>query len=211
MTHYAGLDVSQKETTICVVDEQGRRLWRGTAPTDPEALTEILRQHGCDLRIGVETGPLMPWLVHGLRRNGLEVICLDARHAKAALAMQFNKNDRDDAEGLAQIVRTGWYPLMQGSARSPRQRRCAACARIGVFGCRVSRSAIRRAHTTAGLCCRPAGERVLWSVNIALGPPGSRPAGSGLSDPAPPDPDPGASGSSRSALRLTQGQAEHRS
>ena len=100
MTHYAGLDVSQKETTICVVDEQGRRLWRGTAPTDPEALTEILRQHGCDLRIGVETGPLMPWLVHGLRRNGLEVICLDARHAKAALAMQFNKNDRDDAEGL---------------------------------------------------------------------------------------------------------------
>jgi len=41
MTHYAGLDVSQKETTICIVDEQGRRLWRGTAPTDPEALTGI--------------------------------------------------------------------------------------------------------------------------------------------------------------------------
>ena len=116
MTHYAGLDVSQKETTICVVDEQGRRLWRGTAPTDPEALTEILRQHGCDLRIGVETGPLMPWLVHGLRRNGLEVICLDARHAKAALAMQFNKNDRNDAEGLAQIVRTGWYRSVHGKS-----------------------------------------------------------------------------------------------
>ena len=79
MTHYAGLDVSQKETTICVVDEQGRHLWRGTAPTDPEALTEILRQHGCDLRIGVETGPLMPWLVHGLRRNGLEGLCCSDR------------------------------------------------------------------------------------------------------------------------------------
>jgi transposase len=109
MTHYAGLDVSQKETTICIVDEQGRRVWRGTAPTDPEALTQILRRHGSDLRVGVETGPLMPWLVHGLRRNGLEVICLDARHAKAALAMQLNKTDRNDAEGLAQIVRTGWY------------------------------------------------------------------------------------------------------
>jgi transposase len=109
MTYYAGLDVSQKETTICIVDEQGRRLWRGTAPTDPEAITEILHRHGCDLQVGVETGPMMPWLVHGLRRNGLDVICLDARHAKAALAMQLNKNDRNDAEGLAQIVRTGWY------------------------------------------------------------------------------------------------------
>ena len=109
MTHYAGLDVSQKETTICIVDEQGRRLWRGTAPTDPEALAQILCRHGSDLQVGVETGPLMPWLVHELRRRGLEVICLDARHAKAALAMQLNKTDRNDAEGLAQIVRTGWY------------------------------------------------------------------------------------------------------
>jgi transposase len=107
MTHYAGLDVSQKETTICIVDERG--LWRGTAPTDPEALTEVLRQHGHNLQVGVETGPLMPWLVHELRRRGREVICLDARHAKAALAMQLNKNDRNDAERLAQIVRTGWY------------------------------------------------------------------------------------------------------
>jgi transposase len=109
MTHYAGLDVSQKETSICIVDEQGRRLWRGTAPTDPEALAQILCRHGSDLQVGIETGPLMPWLVHELRRRGLEVICLDARHAKAALAMQLNKTDRNDAEGLAQIVRTGWY------------------------------------------------------------------------------------------------------
>jgi transposase len=60
MTHYAGLDVSQKETTICIVDEQGRRLWRGTAATDPEALAQILCRHGSDLQVGVETGPLMP-------------------------------------------------------------------------------------------------------------------------------------------------------
>ena len=106
MTHYAGLDVSQKETSICIVDEQGRRLWRGTAPTDPDALAQILCRHGSDLQVGIETGPLMPWLVHELRRRGLEVICLDARHAKAALAMQLNKTDSNGAEGLAQIVRT---------------------------------------------------------------------------------------------------------
>jgi transposase len=58
----------------------------------------------------VETGPLMPWFVHELRRSDPEVIGLDARHAKAALVMQLNKTDRSDAEGLAQVVRTGWYP-----------------------------------------------------------------------------------------------------
>ncbi|PVE22757.1 IS110 family transposase, partial [Microvirga sp. KLBC 81] len=109
MTYYAGLDVSQKETTICIVDAQGRRLWRGKTATNPEAFAQILHWHGRDLRVGVETGPLMLWLVHGLHRHSLEVICLDARHAKAALAMQLSKNDRNDAEGLAQIVRTGWY------------------------------------------------------------------------------------------------------
>jgi transposase len=91
------------------VDEQGRRLWHGTALTDPEALTQILHRHGCDLGIGVETGPLVPWLMHGLRRNSSEVVCLDARHAKTALAMQLNKNDPNDAEGSARIIRTGSY------------------------------------------------------------------------------------------------------
>jgi transposase len=52
---------------------------------------------------------MTPWLVHKLRGLGFEVICLDARHARAALKMQINKNDLNDAEGLAQIVRTGWF------------------------------------------------------------------------------------------------------
>jgi hypothetical protein len=52
---------------------------------------------------------MTPWIVHELRNLGFEVICLDARHARAALKMQINKNDQNDAEGLAQIVRTDWY------------------------------------------------------------------------------------------------------
>jgi hypothetical protein len=64
---------------------------------------------GDDARIGIETGAMTPWLVHELRNLGLEVVCLDARHARAALKMQINKTDQNDAEGLAQIVRTGWY------------------------------------------------------------------------------------------------------
>ena len=52
---------------------------------------------------------MTPWLVHELRGRGLDIVCLDARHASAALKMQMNKTDQNDAEGLAQIMRTAWY------------------------------------------------------------------------------------------------------
>lgn len=110
MTHYVGLDVSQKLTAICIVDDTGRRLWRGQYTSDPEQIERAVRRHGGeDTRIGIETGPMTPWLVHELRGRGLDVTCLDARHARAALKMQINKTDENDAEGLAQIMRTGWY------------------------------------------------------------------------------------------------------
>jgi transposase len=67
------------------------------------------RQGAAAVRIGLESGPLSSWHWHELRKAGLPVVCLDARHAKAALALQLNKSDRNDARGLARIVRTGWY------------------------------------------------------------------------------------------------------
>ena len=110
MIHYIGLDVSQKMTAICVVDTDGRRLWRGQCASTPEQIEQAVRRHaGDDARIGIETGPMTPWLVHELRGRELDTVCLDARHARAALKMQINKTDQHDAEGLAQIMRTGWY------------------------------------------------------------------------------------------------------
>jgi transposase len=110
MTLFVGLDVSQKMTAICVVDDAGRRVWRGQCASDPEQIERVVRRHaGDDARIGLETGPMTPWLVHELRARALDVTCLDARHARAALKMQINKTDQNDAEGLAQIMRTGWY------------------------------------------------------------------------------------------------------
>jgi transposase len=110
MTHYVGLDVSQRLTSICVVGDTGRRLWCGQCNSDPEQIARVLQRHaGDDARIGIETGPMTPWLVHELRGRALDVTCLDARHARAALKMQINKTDQNDAEGLAQIMRTGWY------------------------------------------------------------------------------------------------------
>ena len=110
ITRHVGLDVSQKVTAICVVDDSGRRLWRGQCTSDPEQIDGTVRRHGGeDARIDIETGPMTPWLAHELRGRGLAVTCLDARHVRAALKMQINKTDQNDAEGFAQIMRTGWY------------------------------------------------------------------------------------------------------
>jgi transposase len=110
MTTFAGLDISQAKTTVCIADERGLVTWRGSCATAPGAIAQTLAAHACSLeRVGLESGPLAPWLVHELRALELPVVCLDARHARAALSVQINKSDANDADGLAQIVRTGWY------------------------------------------------------------------------------------------------------
>ena len=135
MTCFVGLDVSQKITAICVVDDAGRRLWRGQCPTIPEQISILVRRHaGDDARIGIETGAMTPWLVHELRNLGLEVVCLDARHARAALKMQINKTDQNDAEGLAQIVRTGWYRSVHVKSFESHRARAILGARTQLVG-----------------------------------------------------------------------------
>ncbi len=110
MEHYVGLDVSLEQTAICVVDGSGKTIWQGKCVSTPEAIAAAIRAKAPDVaRVGLESGPLSAWHWHELRRLGLPVVCLDARHAKAALSLQLNKSDRNDARGLAQIVRTGWY------------------------------------------------------------------------------------------------------
>lgn len=110
MPHYAAFDVSNNETAIHIIDETGATVWRGKRASDPEVLTTTLRRHAPDLiRVGLETGPLTPWLYHTCKALGLPIVCLDARHARAATALQRNKTDARDAETLAQLVRTGWY------------------------------------------------------------------------------------------------------
>ena len=109
MAHYVGLDVSLEETSICGVDENGNTVWQGKVSSKPEAIAKVISVKVPDaVKIGIETGPLSTWHWHSFKEMGLPVVCLDARHAKAALSMQVNKTDANDAYGLAQIVRTGW-------------------------------------------------------------------------------------------------------
>ena len=110
MVHYVGLDVSLKQTSICVVNQTGLVVREGVVDSDPEAIAEFVRSKAPEaVRIGLETGPTTTWLWTELSRLGLPMICIDARHAKAVLKMQINKSDRNDAAGIARIMQTGWF------------------------------------------------------------------------------------------------------
>ena len=110
MKHYVGLDVSQKETSVCVVDQDGRVLFEGKVASSPGALAALIRAKASRAeRIGLETGAMASWLWHELRRVDLPVVCVDARHAHAVLSARMNKSDKNDARGLAELVRTGWH------------------------------------------------------------------------------------------------------
>jgi transposase len=110
MQSYVGLDVSLKQTAVCVVDEVGKIKREASVTSDPEAIASYVKRWAPDaLRIGIETGSTSTWLWTELKKRGLPVICIDARHAQAALKMQINKNDRNDAAGIARIMQTGWY------------------------------------------------------------------------------------------------------
>ncbi len=110
MECYVGLDVSLKQTSICVVDQTGAVVREGVVDSDPEAISVYVRSKALNaVRIGLETGPTSTWLWTELKRLGLPVICIDARHAKAVLKMQINKSDRNDAIGIARIMQTGWF------------------------------------------------------------------------------------------------------
>ena len=151
MTGFVGLDVSQKMTAICVIDNAGQRLWRGQCSSVPEQICDVVLRHaGDDVRIGIETGAMTPWLVHELRNLGFEVVCLDARHA--ALKTQINKTDQNDAEGLAQIVRTGWYRSVHVKSLDSHRARALLGARTQLVGMTTRLSNhIRGILTTFGL------------------------------------------------------------
>lgn len=117
MTIYAGLDVSDKTTHICVVDGDGAVLKRDVVATDPDVVAKWLGKHCTGLvRVVLETGPLSTFLYHGLVERSVPVICICARHAKKALSARVNKSDVNDAESLAQLCRTGWFKAVHMKA-----------------------------------------------------------------------------------------------
>ncbi|MCP3733048.1 IS110 family transposase [Sphingomonas sp. MG17] len=111
MAHFVGLDVSVKETSVCVVDDTGKVLCERKVPTEPDDIAVLLTSIGGDyVRIGIEAGPLSQWLMSDLTGAGLPMVCVETRHMKALLkAQQINKSDRNDARGIAQMMRVGLF------------------------------------------------------------------------------------------------------
>ena len=92
MELYVGLDVSLDETSVCVVNASGKVTWQGKCLSTPEAIAETLKAKAPSaIRIALKSGSLSTWHWHALKGMGLPVVCIDARHAKAALTMQINK------------------------------------------------------------------------------------------------------------------------
>ena len=110
MDYFAGLDVSVRSTSICIMGEAGTVIREGKVDTDPQTIGAFLARPGCKyVRVGVEAGPLCQWLYAGLTKGGFPMICIETRYAQAVLSAQSNKTDRNDARGIAQMMRVGLY------------------------------------------------------------------------------------------------------
>jgi len=110
MSHYVGLDVSVKSVSICVVEPDGAVIARGETSADPDQISSFIAEHAPRAdRVVHESGILAIWLTRELETRGLPVVCIHARLAHKALSGRINKSDARDAEGLAQLARTGWF------------------------------------------------------------------------------------------------------
>jgi transposase len=110
MEHYAAIDVSLEWSSVCIVDATGKIVREAKVRSEREAVVEFLHETGLTFtRIGLEAGPLSQWLYAGLVDAGLPAICIETRHVKAALKAMTVKTDKNDARGMAQLMRLGWF------------------------------------------------------------------------------------------------------
>jgi transposase len=130
MPHYVGLDASKATTSICIVNEEGERVQEGVVETDPRAIVSFLRgDHRHYRRIGIEALALTPLIFEALAKAGLPIICIENRHTHNVLKNKLNKTDRNDARGIAEIMRAGIYKAVHVKTRASQEARLLLTAR----------------------------------------------------------------------------------
>jgi transposase len=130
MEHYAGIDVSLECSSVCVVDANGKIAREAKVASEPEALIAWFRALGYGLeRIGLEAGPLSQWLFAKMKAAGLAVELLETRHVRDAFKAMPVKSDRNDARGIAQLIRLGWFRPVHCKSLSAQETRATLTAR----------------------------------------------------------------------------------
>jgi transposase len=130
MELYAALDVSLDETAICVVDRGGAIVLEAKLASDAAAIAARLRPHAASLcRIGLEAGPLSEWLVRGLAEYQLGAVLMETRHVRAALSARIAKTDGNDARGMANLLRMGWFRPVHVKTMDAREQRALLATR----------------------------------------------------------------------------------
>jgi transposase len=139
MEFSAGLDVSMEETHICIVDQNDVVFQEVKAPSIPQAIAEALAQAPACTRVVFETGRMAPMLYHGLIECGVPVVCIESRQAYQALrSLVTHKTDRNDARGLAQLARTGFFKPVHVKSLPAHAIRSLIVARKKLVGQRVT-------------------------------------------------------------------------
>jgi len=135
MDYFAGIDGSLETANICIVDQDGTVLREEKVESTPEALIDALRRFRKPLkRIGLEAGPLSTWLYRELRQAGLTTILVETRHMKSALSAMRQKTDRNDARGIAQMMRMGWFRAVHAKSTDSQELRVLLTHRKTMIG-----------------------------------------------------------------------------
>ena len=134
MTYCAGLDVSLRSTHICVIDDDGELLAEGKADSEVADIIAFFDELDVEItEVGLEAGTLTQYLTYGLQFAGYEVVCMEARQVKAALSAMRNKTDKNDARGIAQLLRSGWYSRVHIKSIESHQVRALLSSRKAVL------------------------------------------------------------------------------
>jgi transposase len=130
MNYYMGIDVSLEYASVCVVDGSGTIVREDKVASEPEALISWCASLGLRLaRIGLEAGPLSQWLFAAMRQAGLAVELLETRHVRDAFKAMPVKTDRNDARGIAQLMRLGWFRPVHCKSMEAQETRAMLTAR----------------------------------------------------------------------------------
>lgn len=159
MKYYAGLDVSMASTSICVIDAKGKIVREGEVESTPTEIAKFIVRLQLDIEaIGLESGPLSPFLHRELSEFGLPTVCVDARHLSPFLSVKVNKTDKNDARGIAEAMRCGAYKEVH--SRSSHAITCSSV--LGIREALVE-ARVKLTNTVRGIL-KPHGIRSLGSA-----------------------------------------------